>query len=134
LHRLNEQEFIAELRRLYDGIPQQVLDDPELRSIVLPALRADLTIVETYRYTPEEPFECPISAFAGRYDRAITSIDVGEWKYQTSAEFRLHQIDGNHFYLRSARSELARLILSDCLECRLLGLRKTTKSHGGEIH
>jgi medium-chain acyl-[acyl-carrier-protein] hydrolase len=116
LHQLHEDEFIKELRRLYDGLPQAILDDPELRSIVLPALRADLTVVETYTYVAEPPLACPISAFGGRYDRAIKPGFLSEWRHQTSDGFRFYEISGDHFYLRSARDELARLILADVLE------------------
>jgi medium-chain acyl-[acyl-carrier-protein] hydrolase len=115
LHQLHEDTFVKELRRLYDGLPQAVLDDPELRSIVLPALRADLTVVETYTYAAEHPLACPISAFGGRYDRAIKLSLLSEWRHQTSGGFRFYEISGDHFYLRSARDELARLILADIL-------------------
>src|SRR5207244_548641 len=54
IHALPESEFVEALRHL-DGTPQEVLQDPELMQLVLPTLRADFALCETYVYTPEAP-------------------------------------------------------------------------------
>jgi surfactin synthase thioesterase subunit/phosphopantetheinyl transferase len=46
LHRLPDADLIEELRRL-NGIPQRLINEPELLQLVLPAVRADLTVFET---------------------------------------------------------------------------------------
>ena len=48
LHRLPDREFVAQLEQRYGGMVPGLLDDPELRAIFLPILRADLTLVETF--------------------------------------------------------------------------------------
>jgi medium-chain acyl-[acyl-carrier-protein] hydrolase len=61
---LPEKESLAELRRL-NGPLKELLDHEELMKIVLPLVRADFAVYETYVYSPEAPLNCPISAFGG---------------------------------------------------------------------
>ncbi len=48
IHQLPDLAFIGELQRL-NGIPESVLQDGELMRLVLPTLRADLTLCENPR-------------------------------------------------------------------------------------
>src|SRR5689334_20484357 len=61
IHDLPEPRFIQAIRRLH-GTADEVLDHPELRSLLLPLLRADFTLCETYRHEVADPLECPIVA------------------------------------------------------------------------
>src|SRR5215472_12234850 len=47
-------EFVAELRRL-NGMPAEVVEDEELMELLLPMLRADCEMSETYSYRPAPP-------------------------------------------------------------------------------
>ncbi len=54
LHTLPDPAFLEELRRL-NGTPQAVLENVELRQVVLPILQADFAVIDTYEYTSEAP-------------------------------------------------------------------------------
>ena len=41
IHELSDHELLMAVNRRYHSIPRQVFDDPDLRELVLPALRAD---------------------------------------------------------------------------------------------
>jgi surfactin synthase thioesterase subunit len=45
-----------------------VLDDNDLLMALLPAQRADLTVLGTHAYCPSAELEVPIHAFTGRAD------------------------------------------------------------------
>jgi medium-chain acyl-[acyl-carrier-protein] hydrolase len=109
---LPEPAFLAELRRL-DGTPEAVLQHDELRALMLPILRADFELNETYRYRPAPPLACPISAFGGLADPTLTRADLDLWREQTSASFRLRMVAGNHFFLQSAQAALLQAIAQD---------------------
>ena len=102
IHALPEPEFLEELRRL-NGTPEVVLGNTELMQMLLPALRADFAVIETYAYTPELPLDCPITAFGGLQDREVRYDDVKVWQEQTNAAFSLHMLPGDHFFLQSAQ-------------------------------
>ena len=98
LHRLGDEEFVAELRRRYGGMPENFLEDPELRDVFLPILRGDLKLVETYRYGPETALECPVMAFAGADDRSVSDEGLAGWGGLTRGPFACRRIPGDHFY------------------------------------
>ncbi len=102
MHALPEPEFISELRRL-NGTPREVLEHEELMQLMLPILRADFTICETYRYKPEAPIDCPITAFGGAEDESVTVERVEAWREQTSASFNVHILPGDHFFLHTSQ-------------------------------
>ena len=97
IHALPEREFLTELRRL-NGIPGKVLEEAELMRIMLPILRADFAVYETYAYSTELPLNCPISAFGGLQDDRVSRGDLEAWRDQTNASFSLRMFPGDHFF------------------------------------
>jgi medium-chain acyl-[acyl-carrier-protein] hydrolase len=98
VHALPEDEFVTRLRD-YNGTPEEVLAHPELMKMLLPLLRADFEVNETYVYEPGEPLACPISALGGVRDAEVERADLEAWREQTSGAFNLRMLDGDHFYL-----------------------------------
>jgi medium-chain acyl-[acyl-carrier-protein] hydrolase len=105
IHSLPEGEFLVELCRL-NGTPREVLEDDELRAIMLPLLRADFAVYETYEYSTEPPLDCPISAFGGLQDQRVSRDDLEAWRDQTSVAFSLRMFPGDHFFLNTTRPSL----------------------------
>lgn len=101
IYNLPEPEFLQELRDL-EGTPLEVLENAELMQLLLPTLRADFTVVETYTYTAEPPLDCPITAFGGWQDREVSYDELKAWQEQTNAKFLLQMLPGNHFFLHSS--------------------------------
>lgn len=101
IHDLPRAKFIAALREL-EGTPPDVLNNKELIDIYLPALKADFTLAETYTYTPGHPLDCPILAFGGRDDFQVTEAEIAAWREQTTGDFQLRMLKGNHFFLQSS--------------------------------
>jgi medium-chain acyl-[acyl-carrier-protein] hydrolase len=113
IHHLPEPAFIEGLIQRYDAIPAVVLTDKQLMDMFLPALRADLEILETYVYQPDPPLTCPISAFGGVLDSTVAKGQLEAWQQQTDSSFRLQMFPGKHFFLKEARPEVLQVICSD---------------------
>ncbi len=109
IHTSSEEEFLAQLRRL-NGTPGELLEHAELMEIMLPVLRADFALYETYVYSPEPPLGCPISAFGGLQDRKVSDSDLDGWRDQTSASFSLRTFPGDHFFLNTTQPLLLRVL------------------------
>jgi medium-chain acyl-[acyl-carrier-protein] hydrolase len=103
---LPDDELIAELRRL-GGTPDELLEHEELLRLLLPILRADFSVVDTYRYRDEEPLDVPLSAFGGLEDHALPEEQLEGWRLQTRAPFTMQIFPGNHFFLHAHDAELA---------------------------
>jgi surfactin synthase thioesterase subunit len=113
LHNMPEPQFIEHMQERYGGMPRQIVDDPELRALFLPTLRADVELLETYLYVPEPPLECAITAFVGTEDSIVERSIMEPWHSQTSRNFRLHLISGDHFFVQSSQGELIRVIAEE---------------------
>ena len=74
--------------------------------LLVPVLRADVTMVETYRYAPEPRLPCSITAYGGTQDRAVMQSELEAWRDQTAKEFRLAMLDGDHFFLQGQKAAL----------------------------
>ena len=109
---LPEPQFIEELRHL-NGTPPEILDHPELMKLLVPLLRADFEFCQTYVYQPGPPLACPISVFGGVDDNEVNQEELEGWRAYTTAAFSLRMLPGDHFFIRSARSQLLRLISED---------------------
>ena len=108
-HDLPEPELLERLRRL-NGTPREVLDHPELVDLMLPLLRADIKMSETYAYAAAPPLGCPISAFGGLSDLEVSREHLAAWREQTAAGFSLQMFEGDHFFIHTAQALLLQAI------------------------
>lgn len=109
IHNLPEREFAAELRRL-NGTPGELLDHKELMDIVIPSLRADFALYESYRYSWGPPLNCPISTFGGLSDQKVSHSDLEAWRDQTAVSFSIRMFPGDHFFLKTTQPLLLRAL------------------------
>jgi medium-chain acyl-[acyl-carrier-protein] hydrolase len=112
IHALPEGEFLEELRRL-NGIPGKVLEEVELMQIMLPVLRADFAVYETYGYATEPPLNCPISTFGGLQDHRVSRGDLEAWRDQTSGSFSLRMFSGDHFFWNTTQPLLLQVLFQE---------------------
>ncbi|MDN5919217.1 MAG: alpha/beta fold hydrolase [Pseudonocardia sp.] len=109
-HLGTDDELVARLRAL-GGTDTRVLDEPEMRELVLPAYRADLRAAETYTHEPRPPLTCPVEALAGADDPAAAPSDVERWADVAPAGFRLTVLPGGHFYLQGQPDRVLAAVL-----------------------
>lgn len=109
LHNLPEALLIDELLRM-NGTPRELLEDADLRRILLPVIRADLSIYETYVHRAGTPLACPITAISGREDPRAGPSQMQEWRKYTGSAFTFHTLPGDHFFLNAAGPQIARIV------------------------
>ncbi|MDZ7332226.1 MAG: thioesterase II family protein [candidate division KSB1 bacterium] len=105
IYNLPDEAFKAKLRQL-NGTPEAVIKNDELMTLLIPMLRADFQVNETYHYDTEPPLAIPIIAFGGNEDHDVSISSLQAWQHQTSAGFSLHIFEGGHFFLQSAQSQV----------------------------
>jgi medium-chain acyl-[acyl-carrier-protein] hydrolase len=110
---LDEREFVALIHQRYGGIPQAVMDDADLLRHFVPALRADIQLIETYRCAVEEPLPCPLTVFGGEQDASVNAQQLNAWQSLAGGGFRLELLPGGHFFPQTAREALLRSIARD---------------------
>ncbi|HEU4507244.1 MAG TPA: alpha/beta fold hydrolase [Pyrinomonadaceae bacterium] len=112
LHPLPEAELLDELRQL-NGTPKEVLEHPELMQMMLPLLRADFSVAETYVCKPEPPLNIPMTVFGGLSDKDVGREDLEAWREYTTAPFKLRMLAGDHFFLNTSQAILLRLLATE---------------------
>ena len=108
---LPDAQFMKELQSL-NGTPKEVLDHPALMALMLPMLRADFEVCQTYRYVDEPPLNCPLTVFGGLQDETDRK-SLETWREQTTASFSLRMLPGDHFFLHTARAQLIRIVAQE---------------------
>ena len=116
---LPEEEFVQELRRM-NGTPAEVLADPELMQFMMPLLRADFEIIQTYAYVDGPPLNCAITAFGGLNDDEVTRDSLEGWRKQTTKATTLRLFPGDHFFIHKVQPSLLRMISSELYQHNLL--------------
>lgn len=112
VHGLPDEDFLAELRRL-DGTPAGVLEHEELMQLMLPTLRGDFQLAETYQAPGPVALTCPVIAFGGTDDPEVDRSELEAWRQISNGDFRLHMIEGGHFFVNSERGRLIGLVRSE---------------------
>jgi medium-chain acyl-[acyl-carrier-protein] hydrolase len=115
IYNLPKAEFIEELKQL-NGTPAEVLNNRELMDLMLPVLRADFAVLDTYQYINETSLNCPIAVFGGLQDSEVSQEELEAWREQTSSEFSLNMFQGDHFFIHSARQDLLQLISQNLIK------------------
>jgi surfactin synthase thioesterase subunit len=102
IHALADEQFLTALERRYGPIAPDVSGSPELMRLLLPALRADIQMVETYRYSQEPPLDTEILAMGGSDDAAISPAHLEGWRRHAARACSVRLLPGGHFFLFDA--------------------------------
>ncbi len=113
-YKLPHDELIERLREI-NGTPAEVLEHPELMELMLPLLRADFELNETYRPTAHPTLGCPVAAVGGLEDDEVPRDKLAAWSEVTTGPFQLRMFSGDHFYLNGQRDRLLEAVARELL-------------------
>lgn len=111
-HKFSEAELLG-LARTLGGIPAEVMKSPDLLTLLLCGLRADLEAIETWTYHESQPLEIPISLFGGLQDPEVPWERMEPWAQQTRSQVNKHPFPGGHFYLQEHFTTVLDIILRE---------------------
>lgn len=111
IHLRDDAGLVTELRRT-GGTDPRWLEDDELLTCLLPVIRNDYKVAETYSCAPEAPLDCPVMALVGDADPHTTVGEASAWRQHSTMEFGLHVFPGGHFYLDAHQPDVAALVSS----------------------
>ena len=114
IHNLPDAEFVAEIERL-NGTPKEVLEHAELMQMLIPMLRADFSICNTYNYVPGAPLTCPITALGGTKDETANQAKLEGWCAQTTGRCRIQMLEGDHFFINQQHAAILPIIAESLL-------------------
>lgn len=112
LHLLPEAELIARVRKL-GGIPDEILDIPELLELTLPPLRADFAMMHHHTHKDRAHLPTPMSVFGGAEDPGADAAHLAAWAELTRGACSVRTFPGGHFYLHERTDALLAALLED---------------------
>lgn len=107
VHTLPDQELLQLLVQL-GGTPREILDDDELRPLILDAVRRDYALLASYRYTEGEPLRCPLVLMRGADDPETTDERIEPWQREVAHPMVVQTFGGGHFFLADHTAAVAR--------------------------
>jgi surfactin synthase thioesterase subunit len=110
--RLPDDEFMAAVQRL-NGLPPEIAARADFMALLIPALRADFELVESYTPGRRAPLTTPITVFGGTEDPDVDLGDLLGWQTLTGAAFRLHTYQGGHFFVETHRQRVLEVIRAE---------------------
>ncbi|MBC9250736.1 hypothetical protein A9179_10655 [Pseudomonas alcaligenes] len=76
---------------------------------LLPVLRSDFALAESYHYQRRAPLPCALHVLGARGD-GLSEDDLRAWRRETRGDFTLEWLEGDHAYLRPREDEVLSLI------------------------
>ena len=108
-HHLEDSAFIKSIYSL-GSLDLEITKSPELIAYLLPILRADFTLIETWKPSEVILSNTNILTISGEQDESASLKKMIGWNKYTSCQVDSITIRGNHFFIQQQRSELISLL------------------------
>lgn len=107
---LSDEELVEAIK-VRGGTEHAILDEPEMWEIILPSIRADFAIDDTYqRSEAVRTLSSPLTIVGGESDPIVPVGDLVEWREVTSGETLIETLPGGHFYFDENEESMARFM------------------------
>lgn len=113
----------------FNGAPPEALQNEELMDLMLPTIRADFELCETYEYHPEAPLGCPLTIYGGIEDHEVERDRLASWGEMTTGPSSIRMFPGGHFFINTSQSTFLQTFACDLLQsCSRSQKRMTPES------
>ncbi|MFI7498886.1 thioesterase II family protein [Streptomyces sp. NPDC049687] len=109
---LPDDAFLARVNE-FAGYTHEALDDPEMRELILPTLRADVEMHESYTPSTDLALPAPLTVLRGSHDELVSRDEAAAWAKVAGADFRTVELSGGHMYLTESAAELLDVVAAD---------------------
>lgn len=107
-----DDAFVAAMAARFGAVDDVLVRDGPARRALLPVLRADVAVVESFRFSAPGKVLCPIVAFAGNDDRLVPDDALGAWRDVACSTFEAVRVAGGHFLPEATQRLIAEQIAS----------------------
>lgn len=97
VHKLTDSELIRVIRE-FNGTPSEILDAQDLLTLLLPCIRSDFMIDETYQHKESPQLDVALLVLGGENDPLATLEELMPWRFYVSNDFKIKVYQGDHFF------------------------------------
>jgi surfactin synthase thioesterase subunit len=108
---LSDQELIGALLNL-NGTPREIAENEEMMQFLLPMIRGDLKLHESYRYRNQK-LDIPLVLHAGTEDEDADLSIMRHWRHVTTAEVLTREFEGDHFFVQNLGESYIEAVIRD---------------------
>ncbi|MER9237191.1 alpha/beta fold hydrolase [Mesorhizobium sp. M0622] len=110
---------LADVVRTLGMVPKKALANEKLLlDFILPPLRADFELIETYDRNLAMPLKAAITAMGGVKDETVNANDLDKWRRLTTSRFARIMFEGDHFYTHFMTEEVVSSVLREVGEVK----------------
>ncbi|MDT0482748.1 MULTISPECIES: thioesterase II family protein [Streptomyces] len=125
------EEGVRDFLRYMGGTPPELLADEDYMRMLVPALRADLTVLATRPPAEDRPLGCPVRVYLGRSDSGVRPDRAAHWRAESNGDFATYTFASGHFFVQDNVTEVLARLSADVAD--LLGAVATpTPAHRPE--
>ncbi|TCO56104.1 thioesterase II family protein [Actinocrispum wychmicini] len=112
MHDFTDEQLVQWLIDI-NGVDPDILNYPKLLQLMLPTVRADMRLVDDYRYRPGESLDIPVRVLCGKDDVGTPVAQARKWRELTTGRFAVDIFPGDHFFFREHVPRILSAIESD---------------------
>lgn len=84
----------------------------EIIDLMLPTIRNDYAVCDTYVYKKTQKLSVPIITFVGKQDAIHTTFAMQQWHDETTNKFLNFSYEGDHFFISRHYSDMVNKLLN----------------------
>jgi medium-chain acyl-[acyl-carrier-protein] hydrolase len=106
---LDDETFLTEIDNLMKGDVQKQLTQKNIIKILLPGLKADFSLYETYQHNPSSSaLHCPIHTALGTNDHLLNPDQIADWKTLTRCDHSHRTLPNQgHYFIDLIHNQFA---------------------------
>jgi surfactin synthase thioesterase subunit len=101
----DDAQIVEGVLALGSAMPS-LLDDQELRELMVPVMRADMAVCASYD-DDGAALDCPLVAYAGTDDPLVSPQAMASWSARTPLFLGTRQFPGGHFFIHDHAPAIA---------------------------
>jgi medium-chain acyl-[acyl-carrier-protein] hydrolase len=115
LYNLSDSEFIQRLKE-YDFTPTELLSNEEMMQLLMPMLRADFALSDTYQYRDTTLLKTHATLFWGKLDKDVPYQDVLAWQELIDGHVETLSFSDGHFFIATQREQFLAYVRTKLVE------------------
>ncbi len=111
---LSDAQVLAGVQQRFGSLPAEALAAPELLEMMLPILRADFALLQTFPRAPHAPLPLEVVTLGGDDDPAATPERMRTWQAFARAPLREYRLPGGHFFIDEHLDDVLAILRGEC--------------------
>jgi medium-chain acyl-[acyl-carrier-protein] hydrolase len=110
VHEMSDSQLLDRIEAL-DCTPREILEDKEMRVLLLRQIRADSSVCDSHVLHDRTPLDSPVTVLGGTDDPRTSESGLKAWQEFTSGAFDVRWFRGNHGFLLAEEERVHKMLV-----------------------